>query len=648
MNHLARCIRVMILIALFSIPLNSFFAQDDDISVVGSGIAIPVVESLAEANETELTASVTGTRNGFAQLCDGTASLVASTRPISVEEDVNCTTNEVAYSELLIGHHILAFVGNPDATFTECLAIADLNTLYSPSAMGVITTWEDVYPADDSEDSEPTELSLYITAQDTLNFAILDQLINGDSLRADIIEADTDDILDAVRENVGALGVVDYESAVNADGIQILDVNTGNATGCSAPSPANVENRIYDVSSRLFIYVNNSQLESNEDLQAFLEFVVSSDGSDVIAEDGFSPVTDEALEANQLVLSGEDDGRTFSQGTADFIIPPNLAGQVTVGGSPTTSTFIETIATSFTSTQPNVTIDVSIEGQVAGLRRFCNGELDIVITDDTVTDADLESCEANDIVSIPFAIGNQATVLLSNANNDYSACLTTEQVSTLWISGTEVAKTWADVGSDFPDTELTLFAPLSSSLLSDLLLIPVSGTVMPMRVDTEQNTDPLYRAAATANVDGALTFMSWAEYQRVLDNEQANIQLVAVDSGDGCVAPSLDTIEDGSYPYVQSTEWLLTQNALANITVQSVLWTAFSDENFNALNRLGFVGLDFGDLPAIRDELQRQFGLAEEAVLASQPDVETTAEAPVVEATDEAPDIEATEESSDE
>ncbi len=647
MNHLLRCIRVMILIALFSIPLNIFFAQDDTISVVGSGIVIPVVESLAEANETELSVTVTGTRNGFAQLCDGTASLVASTRPISVEEDVTCTTNDVAYSELLIGHHILAFVGHPDATFTECLAIADLNTIFSPSAMGVIRSWEDVYPAGE-EDSEPTELSLYITAQDTLNFAILDQLINGDSLRADIIEADTDDILDAVRETVGALGVVDYESAVNANSIQILDVNTGSATGCSAPSPANVENRLYDVSSRLFIYVNNSQLEANTDLRSFLEFVTSNDGSDVIAEDGFSPVTDEALEANQLVLSGEDDGRPFSQGTADFIVPPNLAGQVTVGGSPTTSTFIETIATSFSSTQPNVTIDVSIEGQVAGLRRFCNGELDIVITNSTVTEADLESCEANDIVSITFAIGNQATVLLSNAGNDYSACLTTEQVSTLWSSGTEVAETWSDVSSDFPDTGLTLFAPLSSSLLSDLLLIPFSGTVMPMRVDTEQDTDPLYRAAATANVDGALTFMSWREYLRVLDNEQANIQLVAVDSGNGCVAPSEDSIEDGSYPYVQSTEWLLTQNALANITVQSVLWTAFSDENFNALDRIGFVGLDFGDLPAIRDELQRQFGLAEEAVLASQPDVETTQEAPDIEATDEAPDAEATEETSDE
>jgi len=60
-----------------------------------------------------------------------------------------------------------------------------------------------------------------------------------------------------------------------------------------------------------------------------------------------------------------------------------------------------------------------------------------------------------------------------------------------------------------------------------LLFIAGDDPNITERLDTETNADPLYRAAATANVEGALTYMGWKDYVRALVNNQANIRPVA-------------------------------------------------------------------------------------------------------------------------
>src|SRR5690606_19009671 len=149
----------------------------------------------------------------------------------------------------------------------------------------------------------------------------------------------------------------------------------------------------------------------------------------------------------------------------------------------------------------------------------------------------------------------------------------------------------------------------------------------------ERNSLPLHRAAGTAHVEGAPTYMHWAEYQRVLDNNQANIQLVSVDAGDGCIEPSLATIEDGSYPISEPFYLYVKQSSLVRPETQGFLWTALSDANYTALTNAGFVGLEFGELPDTRTALQQLFAEAE-ANAAVQ--AEVTPEPETAEATPEA------------
>ncbi|MCA9911438.1 MAG: hypothetical protein KC519_22445, partial [Anaerolineae bacterium] len=209
--------------------------------------------------------------------------------------------------------------------------------------------------------------------------------------------------------------------------------------------------------------------------------------------------------------------------------------------------------------------------------------------------------------------------------SDYLACLTTDQVATIWGAGSEGSiMTWDQVDPAFPATAMTLLAPGEGDEVTDLMLTDAAGVSTPLRDDTVTNRDPAYRAASVAVVDGGLTYMSWGQYQTIINRGQTGIQLVSVDSGAGCVTPSDATIADGSYPLGQSLKLTVSQTALRRPEVQSFVWYLYGDSNFATISGSGFTGIALTDLPAIREGLQAVY---DAAAAAAPPAVEPTPEA---------------------
>jgi hypothetical protein len=122
--------------------------------------------------------------------------------------------------------------------------------------------------------------------------------------------------------------------------------------------------------------------------------------------------------------------------------------------------------------------------------------------------------------------------------------------------------------------------------------------------------------------------MSWPEYQQVLANKQANIQLVGVKNGNDCVQPSAETIASGKYLLSRPAKLIVSETALAKPEVQSFLWYIASDANYKSLDEAGFVGVSFGSLPGLRDTLQNAYTAAATAALkAAEATPEATKEA---------------------
>jgi phosphate transport system substrate-binding protein len=627
-----RLFGALVLMTLLLTP--AFASAQDALTVAGSGVAAPLFDALVTASGAAptLTTTINGTRAGMEQLCANSAQIALTNRAINTDEETACTTNGVQFLELLLGDYAVSLISNPADGVAQCLTTPNLNLALAPSAQGQITNWRAV----DIGNPDLT-LTVIVPPSDSAAYALIDGLVEGDGLRADATaQADDAAIIDAVASSPGALGVVSYNAAVAA-GDRVRALNLASASGtCVSPNAATIANGQYPASQRLYAYVN-STASTNTTLAPVLAFLGTDAITTPATDAGFVAPDAEALALNSSIVTNLTIGRQHSVVRSEFVIPPSVVGSISVAGDAAGFDYVQDLSTSFLQTYQGVQIDVSFGGRVEGTRRLCNGEVDMIALTSPLTDEQNTNCAANNIVPVTVPVGKQAAVLIANAGNDYLQCLTSAQIGTIWnaTSGGTVTA-WNQVDPAYPATTMTLLAPTLSNDVNDLLLNSVVGVSAPLRVDAVVAGDPLYRAASVAVVDGALTYMDWNDYQRVVENEQANIQAVAVDSGSGCIAPSEATIADGSYPLVRDLSLVISQTALRRAEVQSFVWYLFTDENQTRFDLNNLIGATLADLPSIRETLQAAYDAAGAAALTPTPapTVESTPAADATPATD--------------
>ena len=602
--------RCALSLMLFGILLAgpALLAQEPAMRITGSAIVEPLLQAMIHAAGVgqELHSETTGSRTGLTLLCNGDSALSSSTQSISEEQIRACADNDIALAEFTLGHHILAVITHPaNAEFVNCLNEAQLADIFAPSAAGNTTRWDQVVAA------APEDLALTVYAPDALTaeYSLLDTLVSGDGLRDDALF--TRDAVAAIAGQPGAIGVATVE---DVQGQHILALNTADSEGCRAPSAATVENGLYPAAGQLLLYANVAFV-NEPGVNELLSLITGEDAAEVVTTAGFTSVTEAIATENQERLRAALQGESALLATGDYFIPEGLGGALRIGGSGIEYEFVNATNASLQAMSPGLTVTITQKGAPAAFRELCGGALDLVFSGRTISAEELAACADSNIESYTMALGSRALVLLANENSAAPACLTTAQLGEIWrAESTGAIMRWSDVDPNFADEALTLFAPEPGSLQTDMLLA-ASAAGLTGRLDIELDEDPLYRAAATANVPGALTFMSWEEYGRVQENGQEHIRLLPLDAGAGCVSPSFASIRDGSWPLTQTTRLTANRSRLTLPAVQSFLWHMSSEENLSAWESAGFVGVRLSSLNSLQASLVSVFDEAAIAAL---------------------------------
>ncbi len=603
-------IRASLLSLLLLLQISGFSsAQDSEtIHIVGSRIANALIAELADAHGTEaIDINTTGTASGIDRFCNGELDMATAARPMTSAEAAICNANEVVYSEFLVGHQIVAFIVHPDVP-VECLSEDDLQEVLKPTASNTLTDWS--FYDDESE----LPLTVILPPDNRIEHVLVDDIVVGDGLRLDGQSyTEASEAIAQVSETAGAFSFVPWaEELADNESIQVLEVRNDVFYECVLPSAENVENEQYSVSQSLFVYVNRAWLDAKENLESLVSYLIDESNAALIEAAGITAPSAAAYTLNADVLENADAARIFSGEATEFELPDELSGSVTIVGAANAFEVIDQVANRLSIGNDDLEFNFNLAGLATGLSDLCNDEADIALLDSPLAEESLATCAENEVLTFPLNIGTRGTVLIANAADDHTACLTTEQINTVWrAESTDSVSSWSDVDDNFPEQKMTLFGLSSLDEYSDILLQIPGSVIAPVRRDTEQDYDPLYRAAAVGNVPGAITYMSWLDYQDVLENNQANIQLVAVDAGDGCIIPAPATLSDHSYALSRSAGLLVREQSMANINVQALLWSLFDEDNWFAVERGGFVGLSEIELPAIRLELQSWFTEAE-------------------------------------
>ena len=231
-----------------------------------------------------------------------------------------------------------------------------------------------------------------------------------------------------------------------------------------------------------------------------------------------------------------DDGATTTAPASD------LAGRIEADGSSTVGPFTTAAAERFQRGHPNVQITVGVSGTGGGFERFCRDETDLSNASRPVKDEETEICDQKGIEFVEFQVANDALTVVVNRQNDWVDCLTVDELKKVWAPGSKVSN-WNQVRSSFPDERLVLAGPGTDSGTFDYFTDAIVGEEGASRSDYTASENDNVIVQAVAGEKGGLGYFGFSYFE---ENE-AKLKALAVDGGEGCVAPSAETAQNGTY-----------------------------------------------------------------------------------------------------
>ncbi len=223
----------------------------------------------------------------------------------------------------------------------------------------------------------------------------------------------------------------------------------------------------------------------------------------------------------------------------------DLSGTIRIDGASTVAPLTSIAAEEFQGENPDVNVTVGTSGTSGGFEKFCAGETDANDASRAIEAEEEEICAENGVKYEEVQVANDALSVIVNPNNPLT-CITVESLNQIWDKDSPV-DSWGDVeglDQDVGDEDLELFGPGSDSGTYDYWTEAVNGEEGVIR--TDYNSIGENDNAAINGVVGDEWAMAYVPYSFV---EEAGDQVKAleVDGGDGCVAPTVETVQDGSY-----------------------------------------------------------------------------------------------------
>ncbi|MEA2409297.1 MAG: phosphate transport system substrate-binding protein [Thermoleophilaceae bacterium] len=220
----------------------------------------------------------------------------------------------------------------------------------------------------------------------------------------------------------------------------------------------------------------------------------------------------------------------------------DLSGNIRIDGSSTVAPFAQAAQEAFQGENPGVKITVGTSGTGGGFEKFCAGETDISDASRPIKDdEEIPVCKQAGVGYKEIQVANDGIAVVTNPELKVD-CLTTDQLKQLWNQGSKV-KSLSEIDPKLPDAQLSLFGPGTDSGTFDFFTDVINGEEGVSREDYQPSEDDNVLVQGVAGEPGGLGYFGHSYYEQ----NQDKLNLVKVDGGDGCVEPTTDTIQSGTY-----------------------------------------------------------------------------------------------------
>jgi phosphate transport system substrate-binding protein len=281
----------------------------------------------------------------------------------------------------------------------------------------------------------------------------------------------------------------------------------------------------------------------------------------------------------------------------------NLSGTISIDGSSTVGPLTEAAAELFREEHPDVRITVGVSGTGGGFEKFCAGETAISDASRQIEQEEIDACKKKDIAYEEVQVANDGIAVVVNPDNDWAQCLTTAELKKIWDKGSEVDN-WNQVKPDFPDQEMKLFGAGTDSGTFDYFTEQVNGEEGRSRTDYSPSEDDNVTVQGVSGDRGNLGYfgLSYA-----IANE-GKVKAVQIDGGDGCVEPTNETVQDGTYKPLSRPLFIYpSQSALKQPEVRA--FVQFYADNYDTIaEQAQFVPMTEEQAQESKDKVARLAG----------------------------------------
>jgi phosphate transport system substrate-binding protein len=232
--------------------------------------------------------------------------------------------------------------------------------------------------------------------------------------------------------------------------------------------------------------------------------------------------------------SGSDSGSTTE----------SVSGSITIDGSSTVAPLTERIAEDFQADNPDVRVSVGTAGTSGGFEKFCAGETDANDASRAIEATEKKACQEGGVEYEEVQVANDALTVVVNSENPVT-CMSVDQLSSVWDKGSTI-DSWdqiKDLDAEYSES-LDLYGPGTDSGTFDYFTEAINGEEGIQRTDYNNvGEDDNATVTGVSGSPGGMGYFGFSFYQENSDTLKA----LEVDGGDGCVAPSEETVQDGTY-----------------------------------------------------------------------------------------------------
>jgi phosphate transport system substrate-binding protein len=262
-------------------------------------------------------------------------------------------------------------------------------------------------------------------------------------------------------------------------------------------------------------------------------------------------------------------GARCGGGDDDDVEPtPTLSGRIDLDGSSTVEPFATLAAKRYLDENPGVAFIQSIfpARTHGGFERFCDGETDLSSASRPIEDEEKQACRQGNIEYVELQVANDALTVVADRENDWAECLTLNELKKIWEPGSSV-DSWSEVRPGFPDERLELFAPGVESGTFDYFTEVIVGKEGASRTDYVPSEDDNVTVERVAGARGGLGYLGLSYF----NENEGRLKALEIDAGSGCVAPSVETAQGGSYGLSRPLFIYVNRESLQRAAVRTFL-----------------------------------------------------------------------------